>query len=80
LKEKLLFYIDDSFFHFGIANQLQEKFPELYTIIDVMPQLEKFLETQSLVTFKKIFNLRKASFNLKKNPDTNYLTKFEKKI
>jgi hypothetical protein len=79
LKEKLLFYLDDSFFHFGIANKLYEKFPELYTVIDMTFPFEKFLEKQSLVPFKKIFNLHKEPYNFKKNPDVNYLKKFEEK-
>ncbi len=79
MKEKLLFYLDDSFFHFGIANKLYEKFPELYAIIDMTFPFEKFLAKQRLVPFKKIFNLHKEPYNLKKNPDINYLNKFEEK-
>jgi len=79
MKDKLLFYIDDSFYHFGIANQLSEKFTELYSIIDANPHFTKFLEKQSLVPFRKIFNLRKEPYNLKKNSDINYLKKFEEK-
>ena len=79
MKEKLLFYLDDSFFHFGIANKLYKKFPELYAIIDMTFPFEKFLEKQSLVPFKKIFNLHKELYNFKKNPDVNYLKKFEDK-
>jgi len=79
MKEKFLFYLDDSFFHFGIANKLHEKFPELYAIIDMTFPFEKFLEKQSLVPFKKIFDLHKEPYNFKKNPDVNYLKKFEEK-
>jgi len=41
---------------------------------------EKFLEKQRLVPFKKIFNLHKEPYDLQKNPDVNYLKKFEEKI
>jgi len=79
LTARLLFYIDDSFFHFGIANQLSEKFSELYAVVDTNPHLAMFLEKQSLVPFKKIFNIRKDTYDLKKNPDINYLQKSEEK-
>jgi len=79
LTEKLLFYLDDSFYHFGIAHKLSEKFSEIYAIIDSNYHAAEFLENQSLVQFRKIFNLRKEPYNLKKNPDINYLKKFEEK-
>ena len=48
MKDKLLFYIDNFFVHFGIAKAIREKYDcELYAIIDVDTKAKKFFENQS---------------------------------
>ena len=45
MEHKILFWIDDSLIHFGIANSLQNKLNcELYSIIDVTDKKKHFFE------------------------------------
>ena len=42
MKDKLLFYIDNYFVHFGIAKAIQEKYDcDLFAIIDVDAKAKK---------------------------------------
>ena len=46
MSHKILFWIDDSLIHFGIANSLQNKLNcELYSIICVANKKENFFKT-----------------------------------
>jgi hypothetical protein len=80
MSEKLLFYIDSYFVHFGIAKSLQEKYDcELYGIIDVDIKAKPFFENQQLVEFKKIWHYLEHTSEKNKNPDYDYLKSFEDK-
>ncbi len=80
MPKKLLFYIDNWFFHFGLAKQLQSHIDgEFYAVIDADKKSKKFFEKQKLVQFKKTWFLDDPSFPIKMKPDLNYLKEFEKK-
>ena len=51
MTKKILFWIDDSLIHFGIANSLQENLNyQLYSIISVANKKENFFKKQNLKT------------------------------
>ena len=79
MTKKILFWIDDSLIHFGIANSLQEN-PncELYSIISVANKKENFFKKQNLVKFKKIWFHNDVSTDQSKSYSIDYLQKFEK--
>ena len=80
MTDKLLFYIDDSFYYFGIANLLQKKYDcELYAIIDVSQSLNNFFKNQQLVAFRKVWYLRNEASSTKIKPDLKYLSSIEEK-
>jgi len=80
MKDKLLFYIDNFFVHFGIAKAMREKYDcELYAIIDVDTKAKKFFENQDMVQFSRIwYYLDNVSTKYKK-PDLQYLQSIEEK-
>jgi len=80
MKDKLLFNIDDSFFQFGIAKFLHQKYDcELFAIIDVSHSMNNFFKSQKIVPFSKIWFLREEASSTKKSPDIRYLTYIEEK-
>jgi len=80
MKDKLLFYIDDSFYQFGIAKFLHQKYDcELFAIIDASHSMNNFFKSQKIVPFSKIWFLREEASSTKKSPDIKYLTYIEKK-
>jgi hypothetical protein len=80
MTDKLLFYIDSYFVHFGIAKSIQEKYDcDLYGIIDVDVKAKPFFENQQMVNFKKIWHYLEHTSRKNKKPDYNYLKSFEEK-
>ena len=80
MPHKILFWIDDSLIHFGIANSLQNKLNcELYSIIDVTDKKKHFFEKQNFVKFKKIWFHHDAITDFTKTSSIEYLKNFEKK-
>jgi len=80
MKDKLFFYIDDSFYQFGIAKFLHQKYDcELFAIIDVSHSMKNFFKSQKIVPFSKIWFLRDEASSTKKSPDIKYLTYIEEK-
>ena len=54
MSEKILFWLDAEYIHFGIAKYLQEEENyELYAIFDFNHHLKKNFERQHVVEFKK---------------------------
>ena len=79
MSHKILFWIDDSLIHFGIANSLQSKLNcELYSIVSVANKKENFFKKQNLVKFKKIWFHNDISTDQSKSYSIDYLQKFEK--
>ena len=79
MTKKILFWIDDSLIHFGIANSLQENLNyQLYSIISVANKKENFFKKQNLVKFKKIWFHNDISTDQSKSHSVDYLQKFEK--
>ncbi len=78
--DKILFWTDLWFFHFGIAKKLQEKIPcDIYSVIDVNDKARKFFEEQSFVKYKKTWYYTDNVSGFNKLPDLDYLKSFEKK-
>jgi len=80
MKDKLLFYIDNFFVHFGIAKALHEKYDcDLFAIIDVDTKAKKFFENQDMVQFSRIWHYLENVSTKNKKPDLQYLQSFEEK-
>ena len=80
MKDKLLFYIDNYFVHFGIAKAIQEKYDcDLFAIIDVDAKAKKFFKNQDIVQFSKVWHYLEHVSTTNKKPDLEYLQSFEEK-
>lgn len=80
MKDKILFWIDFGFVHFGIANAMQkQQESELYAIIDVNDKAKKFFQTQSIVNFQNTWYYLDQVKTPWESPDIEYLKNFEKK-
>jgi len=77
-KPKIILWIDTDFITFGFAKSIQEQFDcELYAIIDVTNKTKKFFEKQNFVNFKKVWFYHDHIKKLQKEPNYEYLSKFE---
>lgn len=80
MKDKLLFWINSEFLHFGIAKILQDKYDfDMYAIIDIHDVTKQFFIEQKLVKFQKSWYYRDYISNINKKPDIKYLASFEEK-
>ena len=76
---RILFWLDIEFFHFGIAKYLQDNYNcELFAIIEANKNQRKFFEKQQFVKFKKAMYYT-ASLSKYEKPNIDYLSSFEKK-
>lgn len=81
MSNKILFYIDNWFFHFGIAKHLQKKLTaDLYAIIDADEKSNKFFQTQKLIKFQKIWSISDPKLPINKSPDIEFLKSFEEQF
>jgi len=79
-KDKILFFIDLWFFHFGIAKYLQDRSDfELYSIIESEDKAKKFFNNQQIVKFKKTWQYLDNVSKKNKKPDISFLKSFEEK-
>jgi len=79
LKDRILFYIDGWFFHYGIARELQKKYDcEISAIVDVEDKTKKFFQNQHMVSFKNIWYYL-DNISLDKEYNYDYLKSIEKK-
>jgi hypothetical protein len=79
MKDRILIYQDYTIHNFGLAKTLQEKHDcDLFAIIDVTDNMNKFFQKQKIVKYEKTWFLYD---HIKKNqkPDLEYLSQFEKK-
>jgi len=78
MNKNILFWIDDSHIHFGIAKFLQEQYSgNLYAVYDVNHITKKFYENQDLVKFSKVWFWRDYISSKPHQPDISYLKNFE---
>jgi hypothetical protein len=79
VKDKILIYQDYTMHNFGLAKTLQEKHDcDLFAIIDVTDNTNKFFQKQKIVKYEKTWFLYDYIKKTKK-PDLDYLSQFEKK-
>lgn len=79
MKDRIIFWLDQSLIQFGIAKFLQEKHDcDLFAIIDITDRTKTFFQDQNLVQFTKTWFYH-DNFNIKNKPDLKYLSSFEKK-
>ena len=79
MKDRILIYQDYTMHNFGLAKTLQEKHDcDLFAIIDVTDNMNKFFQKQKIVKYEKTWFLYD---HIKKSqkPDLDYLSQFEKK-
>ena len=79
MKDKVIFWLDQDFTYYGIANYLQKKADcDFFAIIDVTNKVKTFFKEQELVEFKKTWYYFE---NISRNEeiDLEYLQNFEKK-
>ena len=81
MKDKILFWLGDALYRFGIVKPFQENFDcELYAILDVDIDRKNFFQKQKMVKFDKIWYYRdNVHLNNLKKPNLEYLKKFEEK-
>jgi hypothetical protein len=80
MKDKILFWIEDIYTHFGLAKLLQENYNyDLFAIFDVYKKPKKFFESQNMVSFKKKWFYLDEIHQTNKEPDMEYLKKIEEK-
>ena len=80
MKDKVIFWLDQDFTYYGIANYLQKKADcDFFAIIDVTNKVKTFFKEQELVEFKKTWYYFE---NISRNEeiDLEYLQNFEKNI
>jgi len=80
MTDKILFYIDKAFVHFGIAKFIQKHYNcELYVLYDVNYRQKKNFQDQNIVKFKKEWFLQDYVIDQNRDSDLVYLKNFEKK-
>ena len=79
MKDKVIFWLDQDFTYYGIANYLQKKADcDFFAIIDVTNKVKNFFKEQKLVEFKKTWYYFE-NISRKEEIDLEYLQNFEKK-
>lgn len=79
MKDRILFWIDQTLVDYGTAKSIQEKYEsDLFAIIDVTDRTKLFFQTQKFVKFQKVWFYHDY-FNINSKPDIDYLKSFEKK-
>ena len=79
MKDRILVYQDFTMLNFGLTKMLQEKHDcDLFAIIDVTDNMNKFFQKQKIVKYEKTWFLYDYIKKPQK-PDLDYLSQFEKK-
>ena len=80
MEPKIFFWIDNLYVHFFLAKALQENTNcKLFGLFEVTDKPKKYFEKQDLVKFEKIWFYYDYIKKIDKEPDLEYLKKFEKK-
>ncbi len=78
-KPRVLFWLNGLLLHYSLGYYLQSRLDaDFFGIVDINTKPKKFLQTQNIVNFEKLWFFHD---NIKKNqkPDLDYLRTFEKK-
>ena len=79
MKKRILFWIDQELFHFGVARFLQENSDyDMYSIYEITEKPKSFFQNQTIVNFQKIWFLHDHLLNTK-NLDNSFLEEIENK-
>jgi hypothetical protein len=79
MNEKILFFLDKDWIHFGIAKCISDKLDaNFYGIVDLDSHSSNFFKEQDLMKFEKIWYYQDYIKN-QNSPDLEYLKKFEEK-
>ncbi len=80
MKDKILFWVNASLFHFSLAYHLQKTHDaEYFSIIDISNNAKNFFEKQNLIDFKKTWFYHDNIKQFHGEPDIEYLKSFETK-
>jgi len=80
-KDKILFWLESYYIHFGIAKSITEKHPcEPYALISCTPNQKNFYDNQELINFQKTWYVRDFIDLKNKSPDFEKLKRFERKF
>src|SRR5437867_3087363 len=80
MKDRILFFLDKDWIHFGIAKSLNDSYEcELFAIVDIDKHSSLFFEQQQFVKFKKIWYYQNYILQSNEKPDLDYLRNFESK-
>lgn len=80
MKDKILFFLDKDWIHFGIAKFLQDRHDcELFAVVDLDKPSSAFFEEQKLVQFNKVWYYQDYIQKEDRKPDIEYLKYFELK-
>ena len=80
MKDKILFWCDRKFMHFGIAKSLQEKYDcDLFAIIQLADRTKEIFREQPVAKFNQIWIFNDYVSKENQNSDLNFLASFEEK-
>ena len=80
MSDKILFFLDKDWIHFGIAKFLQDRYScELFAVVDLDKPSSAFFEEQHIVKFNKIWYYQDYIHKGDRKPDLEYLKNFELK-
>ena len=80
MKPKILFWIDRSITHFGLAKYIQDNLDcELFSIFEVTNKPKIFFQEQKIVKFKKIWFYHDFILKTKRKANLNFLKSIEEK-
>ncbi|MGB6785768.1 MAG: hypothetical protein WBE60_07810 [Nitrosotalea sp.] len=80
MRDKILFWIDEDFIHYGISKYLQDNYDcDLFSVVDLLDKPKKFFEKQQLVKFQKAWYYDEHLPSDNEKPDLAYLKSFEEK-
>ena len=80
MKPKILFWIDRSITHFGLAKYIHDNLDcELFSIFEVTNKPKTFFQEQKIVKFKKIWFYHDFILKTKRKANLNFLKSIEEK-
>ena len=80
MKPKLLFWVDQTLIHYGLAKFIQENLDcESYSIFEITEKNKDFFQDQEIVKFDKVWFYHDYILNQKIEPNLEYLEEIEKK-
>ena len=81
MKPKLLFWVDQTLIHYGLAKFIQENLDcESYSIFEITEKNKDFFQDQEIVKFDKVWFYHDYILNQKIEPNLEYLEEIEKNM